>query len=278
MPQLSIEPNDRVTYKVRHRDEHLLVVIKPPGVVTAPGKGHERDSLLNGLFAAHGPQLQNLGRGRDFGLLHRLDRDTSGLVVAALTASAYDALRDAFESRAVGKYYWAVVAGAPRAPTGVVRRPLAEYEGRVPGDSRIKKLARVSSAGKPAVTAYRTLVSAPNATLLECRPVTGRLHQVRVHLESIGVPILGDDFYAPSGVRAASPRLALHAHRLVLAHPVTRQRLDVRAAWPADLRGLLRRLRLPRPDLPPPDGVQGEHEIHGKSVGDEEPGVGEGPA
>jgi len=274
---LSIEPNDRITFKVLHEDPDLLVIVKPPGVVTTPGKAHLDDSLLNGLFVKYGNKLQKLGRHRDFGLLHRLDRDTSGLVLVALSATAYDALRVAFETRAVGKYYWAVVAGVMNKPTGVIRRPLGEYEGKAGNDPRIKKLARVSSGGKPAVTAYRVLAASASASLLECRPVTGRLHQVRVHLESIGAPILGDEFYGPSSVRLAATRLALHAHRLIIKHPITGERLDVRAGWPADLRGLLRRLKLPRPDLPPPQGIQGQHEVDGEAVGDQEAGVGENP-
>ena len=97
MPRLTIEPNDRITFKIVHQDEHVVVISKPAGLVTAPGLGHETDSLLNALFAKWGPKLQNLGKSRDFGMLHRLDRDTSGLVVVALSNPAYDTLRKGFE-------------------------------------------------------------------------------------------------------------------------------------------------------------------------------------
>jgi 23S rRNA pseudouridine1911/1915/1917 synthase len=249
MGNLSVEPNERITYRVRYEDEHLLVVGKPPGIVTAPGKGHDRTSLLNGLFAAHGPKLQNLGRERDFGLLHRLDKATSGLVVVALTRNAYDGLRAAFEARKVAKYYWAVVRDPPNKPKGVINRPIVEYEGSTGGESRTKKLGKVSSAGKPALTAYRILSRSTAGAVLECRAVTGRLHQVRVHLDSIGSPILGDDMYGPAGARKAAIRLALHAHRIVFDHPITGEIIDVHAPWPTDLRSLLKRLSLPRPDL-----------------------------
>ena len=248
MAQLSVEPNDQITFKVRHRDDHLLVVSKPSGIVTTPGKGHDRNSLLNGLFALHGERLQQLGKTRDFGLLHRLDRATSGLVIVALSRACYDGLREAFETRAVAKYYWAVVKQAPKKPAGVINRPLLEYTGKAPGDPRPKKLAKVASSGKPSVTAYRVLASSASGALLECRAVTGRLHQIRVHLESIGCPVLGDDFYGPTSIREAAPRLALHAHRIVLTHPVTGARVDVRSPWPPDLRSLLKRMNLPRPD------------------------------
>lgn len=277
MPRLTIEPNDRITFKIVHQDEHVVVVSKPAGLVTAPGLGHESDSLLNALFAKWGPKLQNLGKSRDFGMLHRLDRDTSGLVVVALSNPAYDALREGFEKREIHKYYWAVVANTPKRESGVIRRPLMEVEGKVPGDSRPKKLARIAPSGKPALTAYRVLSAATHGALLECRPVTGRLHQVRVHLASINCPILGDAFYAPRAYIDIAPRLALHAHRLVFKHPVSGARVDVRTSWPADLRSLLKRLALTRPDLPAEGAAKktksrpdGGHEADDQSVGDED--------
>lgn len=245
---LSISPNERITFRVRHEDDHLLVVAKPPGVVTLPGLGHADDSLLNGLFARYGARLQNLGRSRDFGLLHRLDRQTSGLLLVALSKDAYDALRKAFEERRIEKFYWAVSHRAPRHASGVIRKPIEEYDGKAGDDPKTRRLARISARGKEALTAYRVLASSPKAALVECRPVTGRLHQVRVHLNSIGAAILGDDAYGPGSVRDAAPRLALHAHRIAFEHPVTGERIDVRAPWPPDLRGLLKRLDLPRPD------------------------------
>jgi 23S rRNA pseudouridine1911/1915/1917 synthase len=263
MPQFTIQPNPDVTFKARYQDDHVIVVQKPPHVVTSPGLGHESDSLLNALFATHGQQLQALGKARDFGLLHRLDKDTSGLVMIALTKDAYDNLRAVFEQRDVAKYYWAVTKNRPNGDMGVIRKPLIEYEGKVKGDSRNKKLARISAAGKPAVTAWRVIDSSHQATLLECRAVTGRLHQLRVHLDSINCPILGDEFYGPSNLRRVSPRLALHAHRITFPHPVTGERIDVRTNWPQDLKGLLKTMKLKRPDVaeaatPPPPAAEEE--------------------
>jgi 23S rRNA pseudouridine1911/1915/1917 synthase len=259
---LSIAPTESVPYTLRYQDEDLLVVDKPARIATQPGKGHEHDTLLNGLFAAFGPQLQNLGRARDFGLLHRLDRQTSGLLIVGLKPKAYDGLRAQFEKRAIKKFYWAVASRAPKKPSGVIRRPILE-------ETDDKKLARISSAGKPSVTAYRVLqVSTKpgqHAALVECRPVTGRLHQVRVHLESIGCPILGDDLYAPRPIAMAAARLALHAHRLVFKHPTTGATIDVRSPWPKDLANALRRVGLTKPE-----SVQGTHEISSDGVGDEE--------
>lgn len=239
---LSIEPNPKVPFKVRYEDAELLVVEKPPRLVTQPGKGHERDTLMNGLFDRYGATLQNLGKERDFGLLHRLDRQTSGLVIVALRARAYDALREAFEERKIRKFYYAICHGEPKAMSGVIKKPIleaAEKPGKR-GEAGMK-LARISGAGKPAITAYRVLSKASQFCLIECRAVTGRLHQIRVHLEAIHLPILGDDVYAPPAIAGQSGRLALHAHRLAFTHPVSGEELDVRAPLPRDLRSIAKK-------------------------------------
>jgi 23S rRNA pseudouridine1911/1915/1917 synthase len=264
VPTLSIEPNDNVTFKVCHEDAHCLIVSKPARIVTTPGLKHDRSSLLNGLFAKYGPRLQQLGRDRDFGLLHRLDKMTSGLVIVALTRNAYDDLRAQFERREVAKFYWALVGTTPDPIQGMIRAKIAEYEGYPRVKSRLAakeaaretkkppmKLARISSTGEEAATAYRVLQAAPSGAgggaLLECRAYSGRLHQVRVHLAHIGSPILGDDFYAPPSLADFAPRLALHAHRIVIKHPATKATIDVRSEWPSDLRAVLKKMGLVKP-------------------------------
>ncbi|MCL4219852.1 MAG: RluA family pseudouridine synthase [Phycisphaerales bacterium] len=264
-----IQPNPRVTFRVAHQDDSILVVEKPPRVVTLPGLGHEHDTLLNGLFAAHGNRLAQLGRERSFGLLHRLDRETSGLVIVALSVQAYDGLFEQFKRRAIGKFYWAVCQKAPREPSGVIRFPIEEIQERASRWVSMKK-SRVSNAGRPALTAYRVLESNDLAALIEARPVTGRLHQVRVHLAAIGSGILGDDWYGPRATSEAAARLALHAHRLRFTHPISGQPVDVRTRWPGDLRRLLTRLHLHRPDLKPASD-ETEHEFGGGPVGEEDP-------
>ncbi|MHA7812521.1 MAG: RluA family pseudouridine synthase [Phycisphaerales bacterium] len=246
-PRGQIQANDRVTYGVRYQDDDLLVVEKPPRVVTQPGVGHEHDTLLNGLFAGFGDRLQQLGVARDFGLVHRLDRETSGLLVVALSARGYDAMRGLFESRDVSKYYWAICHKAPKDPQGVIKKPIAEEVKRKDRYTSIK-FAKISSQGKPAVTAYRVLSSSELGAVIEARPVSGRLHQVRVHLDLIGSAVLGDPQYGPQLVRKASPRLALHAHRLVFEHPLSGEKLDISTRFPRDLKSTLRKLRLPSPD------------------------------
>ena len=264
-----ILPNERVTYKLWHEDDDLLVVVKPPNRVTQPGVGHDHDSLLNGLFVAYADRLRNLGAPRDYGLVHRLDRETSGLLVVALSARAYDALRTAFAERKVRKFYWAVTNRAPGEHDGIIRFNIEELVER---DSRwttrkVARIVRAGDAGKTALTAYRVLDHSPAAALIEARPVTGRLHQVRAHLSAIGATVLGDELYGPRSAKAGSGRLALHAHRLAFEHPVTGEPIDVRTPWPADLKALLRRAGLRRPDL--------DHERPGDAVGEEETGVGQ---
>ena len=260
---LSIAANDKVVIKILYQDDDLLVVDKPARLPTQPGKGHERDTLPTGLSARFGPQLQTLGPPPPFPLLPRLARHTSGVLIVGLRPRAYDGLRRQFEQRQIRKFYWAIASRTPKKSASVIRRPILE-------ETDDKKTARISSGGKPAVTAYRVLQVAQAAgqhgALLECRPVTGRLHQVRLHLESIGCPILGDDVYAPKSAAGASPRLALHAHRIAFAHPITGAAVDVRSPWPKDLAGVLKRLGMTRPE----SVVQSAHEVGGDAVGEQE--------
>ncbi|MAY73253.1 MAG: RNA pseudouridine synthase [Phycisphaerae bacterium] len=273
---ITIEPNERVTFGMRYESDELIVVDKPAGVVTQPGVGHEHDTLLNGLWASYEKQLRQLGASRDWGLVHRLDRQTSGLVAVALSQRMYDAMRAAFAERRVRKHYWAVCLKRPEQPDGVIRRPIFEQVKRKDKYTSEKK-AILSAEGKPAITAYRTLQASDTAALIEARPVTGRLHQVRVHLASIGAGILGDQVYGPRRTSGAAARVALHAWRLVL--PVgADEEIDVRSPMPRDMRRLLR-----LHDLEPPSAskrVPSEHggdEVARDPVGEEDAAVGEDP-
>lgn len=235
MANLSVEPNDRVTFKVVHEDEHVIIVDKPSGLASQPGLGHLTDTLLNGLFARHGLKMQNLGATRDFGLLHRLDKDASGLVAAALSIPAWEGVRAAFEKREVKKLYYAICAGAPKRPTGVIDRPIVESQGDM-------LTAKISSRGKVARTAYRVLAANDSFSFVEARTLTGRLHQVRVHLASIGCAIVGDRIYAKPHAASLCRRLALHAHSLSFQHPVTAMPVRADSPLPKDLRALCKRV------------------------------------
>lgn len=198
-----------------------MVVNKMPGTVCEPGKGHRDDSLLNGLFAFEGgrfsARLSRLGEPRDWGLLHRLDGLTSGLVLVALEAEAYDRLRAAFEQRVIRKSYLAIVRG-DLAESGSTDAPLVERR----EDHRL--IAAVDSRGRAAETRWRTLQRVGRYALLACEPVTGRLHQIRVHLAALGAPVAGDPLYEPGGRARGGegprdPQLLLHAWRLAYPDP-----------------------------------------------------------
>lgn len=240
MAEFSVSPNPDVPLRIVHADGELLVVEKPSGVVTQPGKKHEHDSLLNGLFAEHGNRLQNLGESRDWGLLHRLDRETSGLVIVALTNRAFENLLEQFKKRLVRKLYWAIVQGSPRPAQSVIQHPIREVVGQ-------RKRAVIDRNGEQAITAYKVLQATPAASLIEARPKTGRLHQIRVHMASVGNPVLGDTEYSKGHPPIGVPRLCLHAASISFLHPTSGHRITVNCPWPADLRKVLTRLSLKEP-------------------------------
>jgi 23S rRNA pseudouridine1911/1915/1917 synthase len=210
---------------VLYEDGSLIAINKPPGIVVHPSYKQLSGTLLNAL----------LWRIRDRpdtkpGILTRLDKDTSGLVVVALAADVHAAMqRDALAGR-TRKEYLAVVAGSPRPATGTIREPLA----RDPDDRR---RVVVMAGGAESETRYEVMASRDGFSLLRCELITGRTHQIRVHLQSRGWPIVGDRVYGTADDRI--PRQALHAWRITLPHPVTREPLTIEAPLPADLRALL---------------------------------------
>lgn len=219
---------------IAFEDETLLVVDKPPGLVVHPGSGNPRGTLLNALLA-HAPQLAQLPRA---GIVHRLDKDTSGLLVVAKTLAAHIDLVRQLQARTVSRIYLAVVHGRVTR-SGTIEAPV----GRHPTQrTRMAVVAR----GKPAVTHYEASEAlGAAATLLRCRLESGRTHQIRVHMHSIGHPLVGDPVYGTrraGGVPAFS-RQALHAERLELTHPATRQLVSWRAALPLDMQQLIAALR-----------------------------------
>ena len=244
-PSDALVPED-VPFTVVHEDEALVVVDKPAGVVVHPGHGRRTGTLVAGLLA-RGIALAPAG-GRDRpGIVHRLDRDTSGLLVVAKTDPAHRALAAAFARREVDKAYLAVVWGHPRPEAGRIERPIAR--------SRVDRTKMiVAASGRAAVSTFHTLETMPGFALLEVKIATGRTHQIRVHLLSIHHPVVGDRRYAgerwhgvqdPAKRKAlrAFSRVALHAAALGFRHPMTGARVDFRAPLPADLRALLDALR-----------------------------------
>lgn len=228
--------NPRLRVHIAHEDDALVVVNKMPGMVSEPGRSHRTDSLVNALFAVDrgrlAGRLARMGEARDWGLLHRLDRLTSGLLLVALDPAAYDALRAQFEARGVRKTYLAIVRGELGARDGEIDAPLAETRA---GQARVSVVA---AEGRPALTRYRTLDRAGRYALVECDLVTGRLHQIRVHLASVGAPVAGDPIYGVGGAarpQGRSPEdafLGLHAWKLRFAHPTTGATTEVVAPPP----------------------------------------------
>jgi 23S rRNA pseudouridine1911/1915/1917 synthase len=227
-----------VPFTVRFEDEHLAVVDKPAGVVVHPGAGRGRGTLAAGILERW-PRVRGVGAEDRWGIVHRLDRDTSGLLVVALDRPAYEGLREAIRAREVSRRYLALVHGAPKAPTGTIDAPI----GRDP--ARPTRM-RVQAGGRQATTHFRVERSWPGFTLLEVTLETGRTHQIRVHLASIGLPVAGDRVY---GRTAGSPRVFLHACRLGFTHPVTGEPIDVVSPLPDDLAKVVADLDLPAPGV-----------------------------
>jgi 23S rRNA pseudouridine1911/1915/1917 synthase len=224
------EPED-IALEIIHEDAALLVVNKPAGLVVHPGSGNWSGTLLNALLR-HLPDLARLPRA---GIVHRLDKDTSGLLVVAKTLAAQTDLVRQLQARSITREYLALVHGRITR-NGKVEAPI----GRHPvSRTRMAVVAR----GRHAVTHYEVLERYSDATLLRCRLETGRTHQIRVHLSSIGHPLVGDPAYGRRRAALAFPRQALHAERLALRHPETQRVMSWRVSPPADLRRLILALR-----------------------------------
>lgn len=235
LPQPTLpEADPSVVYTVVYVDDHLIIIDKPAGLVVHPGAGNPDGTLVNGLLAQF-PEIAEVGESHRPGIVHRLDVGTSGLLAVARTQRAYHELVDALSSRSVGRVYTAVVWGHLANPHGVIDAPIGR-------DHRDPQRMAVVVDGKPSRTRYEVLGefrSPAEASLLECRLESGRTHQIRVHLSAIGHPVVGDPTYG--GVRSGiePPRPFLHAARLELTHPVTREPLAFDSALPADLADIL---------------------------------------
>ena len=218
-----------VPLSVVFEDDDLIVIDKPAGMTVHPAPGNEDRTLANAVLA-HAPDIEGIGGERRPGIVHRLDKDTSGLIVVAKNERAHSRLSEQFKSREVSKVYLALVAGHPSPPEADIDAPI----GRHPHD---RQRMAVVSTGRPAITRYRVVTSYSRSTLVEARPRTGRTHQIRVHLASVGHPVVGDTTYGRP-VEGLS-RQFLHAHRLAFVHPASGETIRFTAELPNDLRSYL---------------------------------------
>jgi 23S rRNA pseudouridine1911/1915/1917 synthase len=231
------EPQD-IALDIVFEDDHLLIVDKPAGLVVHPAAGNPDGTLVNALLHHCAGRLSGIGGVARPGIVHRIDKDTSGLMVVAKTDRAHEGLAKQFAVHSIDRRYKAIVAGRPNPPSGSIDAPLA----RSPANR--KKVAIVQS-GKRAVTHYRMLQPLREAALVECRLETGRTHQVRVHMTSIGNPLLGDPVYGrtkPAHRQLLETlrfrRQALHAAHLGFIHPVKSNALSFDSELPADMQEL----------------------------------------
>jgi len=238
-PRSTVIAAQEMPLSIVYEDEDLIVIDKPAGLVVHPAPGNPDRTLVNALIAHCGESLAGVGGERRPGIVHRLDKDTSGLMVVAKTDAALHGLARQFHDRTIDRLYQAVVHGVPTPPEGVIEGAI----GRSRADR--KRMAVVRAGGKPATTRYRVLrrLAGGSASLIECKLGTGRTHQIRVHLASRGHPLVGDPVYgrrrAGPTPGAGFPRQALDAVTLGFAHPRHGERLTFAKELASDIKYLL---------------------------------------
>jgi 23S rRNA pseudouridine1911/1915/1917 synthase len=231
-PEVTTLEPEQLDLRIAYEDEHLMVVDKPAGLVVHPGSGHATGTLVQGLLD-HDVAGGDAARP---GIVHRLDRDTSGLMVVARSEEAHARLQKLIRSRALERHYTALVVGRPRSRTGRIEAPI--------GRDRRDRLRLSLDTDKPreAVTHFEVSELLPRHTLLDVRLETGRTHQIRVHLAAVDLPVAGDAVYGRPR-ELDLERQFLHAGRLGFPHPFTEERVDVESPLPPDLEAALERAR-----------------------------------
>ncbi|MFN3479493.1 MAG: RluA family pseudouridine synthase [Thermodesulfovibrionales bacterium] len=227
--------------EILYKDDYLVVVDKPAGMVVYPAAGHRKGTLMNAL-AYHLDKLATIGGPLRPGVVHRLDKDTSGVMVIAIDDRVYYDLVEQFRKRSITRRYIALVYGPLKDEEGEIAKPIGRSE------SNRKKMSTIVRKGKEAVTRWRVIKRFKDATLIEVRLGTGRTHQIRVHFSSIGNPVLGDRTYGRKTElvigkrRVVFPRQMLHAETLGFRHPVTGEEMEFTSAIPQDMKDAIKKL------------------------------------
>ena len=236
-PETFVLAAEDIPLSILYEDEEMIVLDKARGMVCHPAPGNMTGTLVQALLHHVGPSILDVGDAARPGIVHRLDKDTSGVMVAAKTARAYEALRKEIGTHEAVRHYLALVHGNLPADSGIIRLPL----GRSPKDRM--KWAVEPKTGKPAVTHFRVLEQFPHYSWLDCRLETGRTHQIRVHMAHIEHPVVNDPLYGYKKDHFPIAGQALHSHTLDLHHPVTGEEMHFEAPVPADLAACLEMAR-----------------------------------
>lgn len=232
----SIVP-EAIALDIIYEDDDLIVVNKPAGMVVHPSAGHSSETLVHAALA-HAPQMEGIGGQQRPGVVHRLDKNTSGLILLAKNDRAHRWLQDQFRQREISKIYLALVDGRPPTPSGRIEAPIGRDT-----KNRQKMAVVTPEKGRQAISEYHTLETFPNHALLEVHPLTGRTHQIRLHLLFLNCPVAGDTVYGRSRSTIPTDRHILHAYRLTLRLPGQADRVTFEAPLPQDLERLLQLLR-----------------------------------
>lgn len=229
---------ENISLDIVFENKDLLVVNKPAGMVVHPSPGHSSGTLVHAALG-HAPEMEGIGGEERPGIVHRLDKETSGLIVIAKNEQAHRWLQDQFRTRTVEKIYLALVDGKPPTPTGRVEAPIGR-------NATHRKLMAIvpKEKGREAVSEYRTLENFPDHTLLEVHPLTGRTHQIRVHLAFLGCPVAGDSVYGKKRSSLELTRHFLHAYKLKIILPGEKKARQFEASMPVDLEHVLNQLRM----------------------------------
>ena len=251
-PSYQVEAGDQITVRVPpdtppkivpeaipldivYEDEHLSAINKPAGMVVHPAYGHRSGTLVNALLYRY-PETIDVGGLERAGIVHRLDKDTSGLLLIARDPDTHAALQRQFKKRQVHKVYLALVEDHPSPRQGIIDAPIGR-------DKRNRKRMAIVRSGRRALTAYRVVQTFKEYSLVEVEPETGRTHQIRVHMAWLGCPVVGDSVYGYRRQQLLQGRHFLHAQQLDFTHPVTEERMSLTAPLPQELEDVLRRVR-----------------------------------